>query len=82
MADPRTRGWVEINQDECRGCGMCILSCPAGCLSFAEGFNHLGYHPVIYSGDGCRADGRCSDACPESGAIAVYRGERDERGAA
>lgn len=82
MAGPRTRGWVEIKQEECKGCGLCILACPAGCLSFSPDFNHQGYHPVAYDGEGCRADGLCFYACPEPGAIAVYRGEKDERGAA
>jgi NAD-dependent dihydropyrimidine dehydrogenase PreA subunit len=82
MAGTRTLGWVEINQEECKGCGLCILACPASCLSFAPGFNHQGYHPVAYDGEGCRADGLCFYACPEPGAIAVYRGEKDELGAA
>ena len=82
MADRRTLGWVEINQDECRGCGICILTCPAACLSFADEYNDRGYQPVVFSGEGCRADGLCWDACPRPGAIAVYRGGRDKRGAA
>ena len=57
MGDPRTRGWVEIHAEECKGCALCIAVCPAGCLGLAEELNHQGYHPVAYSGDGCRADG-------------------------
>ena len=82
MADPRTRGWIEINQEKCKGCGLCIIACPAGCLSFAPEFDQQGYHPVTYQGDGCRADGLCFDACPEPGAIAFYREDELERGIA
>jgi len=78
MPDPKTRGWVEIHQEECKGCGMCIEVCQAGCLEFDEHLNHQGYHPVRYKGDGCRADGLCFYACPEPGAITVYRGKPDD----
>lgn len=79
MADPQTRGWVIINKEECKGCGLCILVCPAECLSLGSEFNHQGYHPVMYAGDGCRADGHCFYACPEPGAITVYKGDPNER---
>jgi len=79
MSDPKTRGWVSIHEEECKGCGLCILVCPAGCLEIAENLNHQGYHPVAYSGDGCRADGLCFYACPEPGAISVYEDDRHER---
>jgi len=67
----RDPGPVIINDAQCRGCGLCILACPVGCLEYADGYNDLGYHPVRYSGEGCRADGLCSKACPRPGAIVV-----------
>jgi NAD-dependent dihydropyrimidine dehydrogenase PreA subunit len=79
MADPRTRGWVSIHAEECKGCGLCIAVCPAGCLELIEDLNHQGYHPAHYIGDGCRADGLCFYACPEPGAIEVFRGDPAER---
>jgi NAD-dependent dihydropyrimidine dehydrogenase PreA subunit len=80
MADPRTRGWIVVREEECKGCGLCIVVCPAGCLELIDRLNHQGYHPVHYKGDGCRADGLCFYACPEPGAIAVYRGDPREAG--
>jgi NAD-dependent dihydropyrimidine dehydrogenase PreA subunit len=78
MADPRTRGWIVVRDEECKGCGLCVVVCPAGCLELLDRLNHQGYHPAHYKGDGCRADGLCFYACPEPGAIAVYRGDRQE----
>jgi NAD-dependent dihydropyrimidine dehydrogenase PreA subunit len=33
----------------------------------------MGYHPSSYVGDGCTGCGICFYACPEPGAIAVYK---------
>lgn len=67
-----------VREEECKGCALCVVVCPAGCLEVVDHLNHQGYHPVRYSGDGCRADGLCFYACPEPGAIAVYRGDPAE----
>ena len=65
------RGSVVIDEARCRGCGLCISACPVGCLEFSEDFDVSGYRTIRYSGEGCLADGLCSDACPRPGAIVV-----------
>ena len=80
MADPRTLGWIVIQEEECKGCALCVSVCPVGCLELSDRLNHQGYHPVSYSGEGCRADGVCYYACPEPGAITVFRGDPQEAG--
>jgi len=79
MAAPKSKGWVVIHEEECKGCGMCIAVCTGKCLEFVDRLNHQGYHPVRYTGEGCRADGLCFYACPEPGAITVFKGDPDER---
>ena len=68
-----TRGSVEINADECKGCSLCIESCPPKVLKPATYLNQYGYHPAEYTGAGCTGCGICFFACPEPGAITVLR---------
>ena len=67
------RGNVTINTDECKGCGLCVDSCPPKKLHLAEDLNQYGVHPAQYEGDGCTGCGICFYCCPEPGAISVYR---------
>jgi NAD-dependent dihydropyrimidine dehydrogenase PreA subunit len=66
-------GTVEINQEECKGCGLCIEACVPKALRLAEHLNRYGYHPAVYDGHGCNGCGLCFYACPEPGAITVYK---------
>lgn len=71
---------VVINQELCKGCSLCVQVCAPEVLTIDEIFNHLGYHPVLYAGDGCTGCGVCFYACPEPGAIQVYKPPRRARG--
>jgi len=71
MAEPR--GSVEINQEECKGCGLCVDSCPPKCLALLPELNAYGIHPAHYTGEKCTGCGICFYCCPEPGAITVFR---------
>jgi NAD-dependent dihydropyrimidine dehydrogenase PreA subunit len=64
---------VEVNEDECKGCGLCIDICPQKVLFEQPHLNRMGYHPSGYTGRDCTGCAHCFYACPEPGAIAVYR---------
>lgn len=66
------RGQVEIAEEECKGCGLCIEACPPHVLKLSERFNSRGYHPAMYWGAGCTGCGICFFACPEPGAVRVF----------
>jgi 2-oxoglutarate ferredoxin oxidoreductase subunit delta len=68
-----SRGNVKINVEECKGCGLCVESCPPGCLSLASELNAYDVHPAKYAGEGCTGCGICYYCCPEPGAITVMR---------
>jgi ferredoxin len=67
------RGNVIIDVEECKGCGLCVDSCPPECLELASELNHYGVHAAQYSGEGCTGCGACFYCCPEPGAITVER---------
>jgi 2-oxoglutarate ferredoxin oxidoreductase subunit delta len=67
------RGNVIIDQEECKGCGLCVDSCPPECLELAPELNAYGVHPAQYTGEDCTGCGACYYCCPEPGAITVER---------
>jgi 2-oxoglutarate ferredoxin oxidoreductase subunit delta len=67
------RGNILIDSAECKGCGLCVESCPPECLELLPELNAYGVHPAQYSGQGCTGCGICFYCCPEPGAITVYR---------
>ena len=67
------RGTVIINVEECKGCGLCVASCPPKCLELAPYLSAYGVHPARYTESGCTGCGICFYCCPEPGAITVYR---------
>jgi 2-oxoglutarate ferredoxin oxidoreductase subunit delta len=73
MASGVDRGRMEVNADECKGCLLCVSVCPPHVIEKTTTLNKQGYHPVAYTGSGCTGCGYCFYACPEPGAIAVFR---------
>jgi NAD-dependent dihydropyrimidine dehydrogenase PreA subunit len=73
MATSVDRGYVTIAAELCKGCGLCEESCTPRVLKLSPNLNHLGYHPAEYLGHGCNGCGLCFYACPEPGAIQVYK---------
>jgi len=78
----QARGSVTINEDECKGCGLCVASCPPKCLVLARELSSYGVHPARYMGSGCSGCGICFYSCPEPGAITVYRQRAAAKGVA
>jgi NAD-dependent dihydropyrimidine dehydrogenase PreA subunit len=79
MEEKPDRGRVDIDQDECKGCGLCVELCPADVLFISDKINKQGYNPVEYTGSGCTGCGTCFYTCPEPGAITVYRLKKSEK---
>ena len=69
----RDRGLLRVDDEECKGCGLCVEACPPKVIHMSEGLNHYGYRTATYAGAGCTGCGICFMACPEPGAITVLR---------
>jgi 2-oxoglutarate ferredoxin oxidoreductase subunit delta len=67
------RGKLRVDEDECKGCGLCVEACPPKVIRLNDHLNHFGYRTAMYLGSGCTGCGICFMACPEPGAITVLR---------
>jgi 2-oxoglutarate ferredoxin oxidoreductase subunit delta len=71
--EKRDRGMLRVNEEECKGCGLCIEACPPKAIAMGDKLNHYGYRTAQYKGEDCTACGICFLVCPEPGAITVLR---------
>jgi len=68
------KGYIEIDQELCKGCKICISFCPKELITTSDKPNAAGYFPACYKEDGeCTGCAICGLVCPEV-AIEVYRG--------
>jgi 2-oxoglutarate ferredoxin oxidoreductase subunit delta len=61
------RRWkIEINENLCKGCEICIEFCPFVVFGKSEKLNRKGYYvPVILAEDKCNGCKLCDLLCPE-----------------
>ena len=65
--------YVRIEADQCKGCRLCVESCPTDCIVIGSKINILGYQHARFETNACTACGICFYVCPEPGAITVYK---------
>ena len=71
------KGIVIIDEDRCKGCGLCVTACPKQVLRLAEGrFNVKGYPPIEKANpQACIGCAACATICPDL-VLTVYRQKR------
>jgi len=79
---PKVRGRVYINEERCKGCGICIMFCPRKVLEASERFNSKGYHPPeAKRPDDCIGCNLCGLYCPDFAIFGVRIDEKKSKGA-
>ncbi len=65
---------IEIIEDRCKSCGLCIDVCPKDCIELGTTVNALGVNPAVY-GSGCVGCGNCALICPDV-CIEVFKDDK------
>jgi 2-oxoglutarate ferredoxin oxidoreductase subunit delta len=66
-------GKIVIEKERCKGCQLCISTCPKKLIMLSEDFNEMGCHFVVFDGsEECTGCTMCGRICPDM-AIEVYR---------
>lgn len=60
-------GKTTINENLCKGCGLCIENCPKQIIAFdKERLNIKGFHPAhVIDQEKCIACAICAKMCPD-----------------
>ncbi len=75
----KIRGAVVVDIEKCKGCGLCIVSCPSGVLELAKEVNKKSYHySYMENAENCTGCCSCSLVCPDV-VITVYREKRKKK---
>ena len=63
---------VEVTEEFCKGCGLCIAVCPKHVLGSGSTINSKGYRCCEMIAEKCNGCTLCAVMCPDA-AIEVYR---------
>ncbi len=65
---------IEIDEQRCKGCGLCTIACPKGCIVLSEQMNNYGYTTAILgeAKHKCTGCALCAEMCPDL-AILVFK---------
>jgi 2-oxoglutarate ferredoxin oxidoreductase subunit delta len=65
-------GLIEIDDDLCKGCEICIAFCPLKVFENSEKLNRKGYYvPIVAKEDECVGCRLCELLCPEFAIIII-----------
>lgn len=69
----KIKGAVVINVERCKGCNLCVVSCPSNVLALNKEANSKGYnYSIMADPDSCVGCSACALVCPDA-CITVYR---------
>ncbi|MCI2082310.1 MAG: 4Fe-4S binding protein [Bacteroidales bacterium] len=67
------KGAIVVDNEKCKGCGVCVANCPTGTLALAKHVNSRGYnYAYMAEPDKCIGCTNCATVCPDD-VITVYK---------
>ncbi len=67
------RGAIIVDNEQCKGCGLCVETCPTQVLELHVEVNGKGYHySYMKNPEACIGCASCGLVCPDS-VITVYK---------
>jgi 2-oxoglutarate ferredoxin oxidoreductase subunit delta len=69
----KVRGAVVVDENKCKGCGLCVDACKFDVLQLSQKVNLKGYNPAfMVRPENCTGCTNCATVCPDA-VITVYR---------
>lgn len=75
----KVKGAIVVNTGRCKGCQLCIVSCPQDVIALASKKVNVNGYPYVepVNADRCVGCSSCAVVCPD-GCITVYRKKVEE----
>lgn len=69
----KAKGAIVVDKDKCKGCEICVNSCPVNVIGMTREVNAKGYHYAFMADpDACIGCANCAIVCPDA-VISVYK---------
>ena len=74
----KNRGAIIVDKERCKGCEICVVSCPTEVIAMHSEVNDKGYHfAYMVNPEQCTGCANCGIVCPD-GIITVYKKRIDQ----
>jgi Formate hydrogenlyase subunit 6/NADH:ubiquinone oxidoreductase 23 kD subunit (chain I) len=74
----KIKGTIVVDIEKCKGCGVCVSTCPTKTIELGREVNSKGYNYLqMIDAETCTGCTNCATVCPDT-VITVYRVKIEE----